>query len=493
MSSFRTTIVFCLALALLVGLCAIDGRSFWIDEAGTAVLVSAPSFGSLLDRMFHEGGSTSQMPLHVMYAWLWRKAGGDSEYWLRLSNLPWFMLGVAAILGCWRRRHAVFMMAAICTSGLLWYYLNEFRPYIMQWAGAAMVAGSLSRRFRAHLGENVPLSGVEAWLLGCGFVVLAGSSMLGAIWCVGGVLAWFTVAPSKWYRCGGVTFRAAIAVTGCLLCALAFYYVLTIGIGARGTMGGKTGLKEIAFVAYEMLGLTGMGPGRIDLRATAGAALRDVRYLAPVVSLAVFVVCAMGAGLLKAFRTDRKRLLVFWALALSPCLLLVLIGVFMHFRILSRHFMPAALAAAALLASGMTRLWSSRRVHQRVAMCLLLGCLVWSCVQIRLAPRHVKDDYRAAARIAGSAAESGRTVWWAASSNGALFYGIRFGEVRMGTGGRVLRMTNPSWEALLNSDVPDTIVMSKTDLFDKAGVLRRYVRENGFSVVSSLPAFTIWE
>jgi hypothetical protein len=482
-----------LAGAVAVTLCAVDNRSLWIDEAGSAVLASEPSFVRFVGSMFQEGGSTAQMPLHGIYAWLWIRMFGISEVCLRLSNLPWFLMGTAALCVYWPRRTAPFLILVTFFSPFLWYYLNEFRPYAMGWAGASMIVAPLYAQLDSCGRQEARRVPVFPWTLGAGLVVLAASSMLGALWCVGAILAWFWTLPRKGYRDTSRSSWGAITATACILCLLAVYYLLTLRMGSRGAAVGRTGIKEVAFAVYELIGMLGLGPGRLELRATSGAALGQARYFVPVGAAAVGLALVVVRSALHSRPWRIPRHAVFWILLASPATVLIGVGMVMDFRVLGRHFTPGVLLFSALLAYGLDLMWRSRHLLQRAGVCVLLGVLAFSCAQVRLAPRHAKDDYRKAAALAKDASRSGLTVWWAADVSAARYYRIEFPDAPdVAVPGRILPVRNTVPESPDDQPPPSLMILSKEDLFDATGSLRDYAIMQGFVCVDSFPAFTVW-
>ena len=79
-----------------------------------------------------KGGSEIQMPLYMLAAWSWEKIVPATEYWLRALNLPFLIVMALAF------RKFRFWPLICVTSPFVFYYMSEFRPYIMQMAFAAL-------------------------------------------------------------------------------------------------------------------------------------------------------------------------------------------------------------------------------------------------------------------------------------------------------------------------------------------------------------------
>src|SRR5260221_421979 len=99
-------------------------------------------------------------------------------------------------------------------------------------------------------------------------ICLCGSSLLGMIWAGAALLgAWFLV-PCKRMTELMRTHQFACVLSIGLLAATGVYYLWTLKIGARAT-GGKTDVRNLIFVGYELFGFGGLGPGRLEMRGNA--------------------------------------------------------------------------------------------------------------------------------------------------------------------------------------------------------------------------------
>ena len=121
-----------------------SGESFWIDEFWNAYFISLPSLQQLIDALLAPYGS--QTPLHFVYGYFWGQLFPSSELSLRLSNLPLFVLGQAALywgLRAYPRRLAFMMLYLSAVHPMVWQYANELRPYVMIYAGSEMILAYL--------------------------------------------------------------------------------------------------------------------------------------------------------------------------------------------------------------------------------------------------------------------------------------------------------------------------------------------------------------
>ena len=502
------TLSFLVLLAAAVA--AISHQSFWIDEAYNGWKSSQPTLAGWWREMVKWDGSDLQMPFYMVDAWGWEKIFGHSEWWLRAANLPWLILGVLAI----PRRQAA-LLVAIAVSPFAWYYLDEARPYAMQMGATLLMVGALW-----HLAENQPepesrstgvrpsSAGTEgrraevpfhnsasqavwAWCFCAGLLVLAGSSLLGVIW--GAAALGAALAVLGWRRVLMLSgrHRAAVVVTGLVLLALAPYYLWTLKHGARAAAI-RGGIGNAVFAAYEVAGLSGLGPGRLEIRAAGGAGV-FAKYALPLAAHAAMTGLMLLAGCWYAIERTPRRLWLGLAVAVGGAAgLLLAAGFATQFRVLGRHFAPLAICVLLLLATGVRAWWTKGAAGRLVALAFLLLCAA-SAGSLRWAPRHAKDDYRDAARIAQTGIRAGEHVWWCADEIGGRFYGLSLpASLNVDEPAKASLLLNPSAADLIGKPPPDLLVLSKVDLYDNTGALRDYLKQKGYEQWRVLPAFTFW-
>jgi hypothetical protein len=163
-------IFFPAVLALGVGALAVTSQSFWMDECSTAILAVQPTFAAWRHALMMDAGANNQMPIYMFYVWAWEKISNNSEWALRASNLPLLAIGFLAI----PRRQALFLFT-LATSSFLWYYLNEFRPYIALVSTALLMLGAVWHL--AEMPEKPENKTLERIWVGCfclGAVLLSG-------------------------------------------------------------------------------------------------------------------------------------------------------------------------------------------------------------------------------------------------------------------------------------------------------------------------------
>lgn len=478
-----------LAFALM-SCVAISGRSFWIDEAATAVQARQPSLESWWQLLVQEKTAHLQMPLYMLYVWACEKVFGSGEWTLRAANLPWFVAGAVAFTLAFpagdRRRPIAACVVLACPFA--WYYLDEARPYAMELGASLLAVASI-----AHLAEASRAAGAgEATHLGLllfGLVTLSGCSLLGMVWAGAGLAA--LPALLSWPRVVSLVKRCCFLwiTAATLLLVLAGYYLWTLSVGARASAAATTTWGSVVFVGYELLGFGGLGPGRLEMRTAGPAALRGHWGLVAVYALAVGVLLSAALG--REIRSRNRRHLVLALCCAVPAAFILGVGFVAHFRVLGRHFTPFVPVLLYLFTSGLWALWSRRSAWARGVALLFCGLSLASSFLLRFSPRHEKDNYRAAAALAKTALREGQSVWWNAAPEGARYYGVPLTN-RPGSAGAAFLVLNPTRETLRNMPTPQIIVTSKPDIYDGQSFLGDYARRQSFHPAGRFNAFVIW-
>jgi len=488
----RTIIFALLLLSLVAGLAAINRDSLWIDEGNAAFKACLPTFGQWVEAMRVERGSDAQMPLYMGWLWAWEKGFGSGERALRLANLPWLLLGHAFLLVALSRsrlgaRIGPLYILLAATAPFLCYYLNEARPYAMEYAGGCLVLAYLlevEAAPRRALAPGLLMVGV------LGMLILAGGSLLGVPWAGSAFLAacWMVWRAQPEETRDLRLNLSALAVIGGLVMSmglLGFYYLRTLKGGAGASAIGKTDWMSCLFTAYETAGLAGLGPNRAQLRDVGVSAL--LPYGFPLAAGGFILFGSMLAGGVVWTRKSVRKLPPVWgAIAwILPIGFTLALGVCGHFRVLARHCMPGfpfLLLLAAVILDVLLR------TPLRGLVVLWVASWIASSTSLRFSPTHQKDNYRASAAIAQKALASGKRVWWAADKPTGRYYGLdadRQSNLEI--------WANPLAEALNARPEPDMVILSKRDIYDNAGVLAHYLSAHGFSPSVIFSAFTIFE
>ncbi len=475
-------------LAIGLGAVAISSQSFWIDETTTADIARQATLATSWQTALKLTGSSLQMPLYMFYAWGWEKCFGHSEWWLRAANVPWLVLGLAAI----PRRQRWFLLVVLA-SPFVWYYLDEARPYAMQVGVSLLMLGALW-----HLVEMPEEPGQapvrENFWTVCfcwGVVALCGSSLLGVIWAAAALAVAFAVLGLSRARQLALRHATLLAVPALAVAALAWFYLWTLRQGARASSA-STGARNAFYAVYELLGFAGLGPGRAQIAVDG---LASFRPFAPwLVVQAVATACALVAGCKQVFLRAPRRVWLGVAGALGgAAVLLLAAGMITHFRVLGRHFAPLAAALLLLMALGARSLWERAGWKRLLAGSLIVLNLA-SAASIRLAQRHAKDDYRAAAAIAITATARGERVWWCADGGTSLYFGVPLSKGESAAApGRVWLAADPTEHSLASQPPPQLVILSaRPDLHDPEGRIRAYLERGHYSPSQTLSAFTVW-
>ena len=272
---------------------------------------------------------------------------------------------------------------------------------------------------------------------------------------------------------------------------LGAYYFWTLTIGARATTLAGTNWTNIGFALYELTGFTGVGPGRLELRGTGVGALRH--YLPWLLTYGMVLMVIAATGLATAIRLQNRRRLVIMALCVFlPFAFLVGTGIVSHFRVLGRHLAPLEAIWLPCLTLGVAALWGEARAWKKGIVVLFVGLSLVSCLSVRFAGRHARDDCRGAVRLAQTHLTKGEMVWWSASDDCAEYYGLPL--IRSPGGQKsALFLMNPGPNDIAKLPMPDLIVISRPDTYDGNGALANYLKENNFIQTGVFQSFTIWK
>ncbi len=478
-----SSVWFAIFISLLCGSLALTNQSLWIDEANSALKAMQPTLEAWWGAFVSEKGSDLQMPFYMLYLWGWEKIAGHSELALRAANLPWFFLAQYFLYRVTRRSgldsRPLLFIAAI--SPFVWYYLDEGRPYLMQYAASCMVICGLGEVHQESSGDG-RRAGFA--LLSLGILFLAGSSLLGAAWSATAILAlcYISITEHRLPDRHEVTWAAATFVG---LGLLGSYYFWSLLHGARGSAVGNMGLGNLFYAPFELFGFSGLGPGRLQMREARLSSLQP--FFLPLALLFMTLLVVLGSAVRMLLAVEiRSKLTIGLIYGLPAAVVMTIFGFVANFRLLGRHFTPLAPLICILLTVGVVRLWKTRSKAIAAAMLLLwLG----SSFSLRFAARHRKDDYRDATAEARQAMAANKTVWWSADLAGARYYQLPVGQPNTNP----IVVLNPTVEELRQLPRPDVIILSKTDIFDANQATQSYLKGESFQLTRSLPAFTVWQ
>lgn len=446
-------------LAFVVGVIAVSGQSLWIDEAQAAVKAMEPTWGAFLARMRSESGSDAQMPLYMAMLWVWEKIFGSSEWVLRAMNLPLWVMSIAVFCrkGPGSMVFRNFWISFALCSPFLWVYLDEARPYILQFAASTLI---LSNGSTFGSGEKIRGSGY-GWFC-AGIWLLCASSLTGVVFAFYFGLAGLCCLLRK---AGEIDVRekfqivAFTVVLGMLLSAPGFYYLQTLLRGAAPSSVGKTSVQTLLFSGYEFLGFPGLGPSRSQLRTDPlSALLSHIWILAGFACVwGLFLRAAVSEWIKRPEKVISKPVVIWFSAGMAGALSLTLAGHFREFRVLGRHYMPLMPFVLCLFAWAAEKLWNNKRAFLPV---LLLGAFLLSSLAYRFAERHAKDDYKSVSELVSLNRIS--PVWWAGDAAAAEYYGVK---------DAVILLFSPGAEDLAGLPDPEMIILSKPDIYDPHGLV----------------------
>ena len=326
-------------------------------------------------------------------------------------------------------------------------------------------------------------------LLLIAITVMSGSGLLGMVW-GGGALALLLVLPGP-AEAAALLKRHPMLVgtTASLLLLLGGYYVWTVSIGARATAVATTTAGSVMFIAYELLGFSGLGPGRLELRSTGASALQS--HWPWLVLYGAVVAAVVLTALARELKANPRQLLAMALACAAPAAFILAVGYFAHFRALGRHFTPLLPVLLVTFTCGLCSLWSRGALWSKGLVLAFCALSLASCLWLRFSVRHGKDDYRAAAAAARAALAAGQVVWWNAAAEGARYYHVPI-TPEAGNKRAAWIVGNPTPETLRELPRPQTIVASKPDVYDSEGALSGFLREQHFTAVKTLQAFVVW-
>ncbi len=216
--------------------------------------------------------------------------------------------------------------------------------------------------------------------------------------------------------------------------------------------------------------------------------------LCSLIGVALLALGVFALGWREVARTFPRRAKIGMIVySFPPGLVLLALGVARDFRLLGRHFIPLVPLVLGLMAVGILHLVTSRR-RLGFIVGIAFGS-VWfaSCLSLRFAEAHRKDDYRAAAEIAKDALNRNEKVWWSADRAAAAYYGVPVEPSSEGNFAGVVLIVHPQTEELAKLARPFLVIASKPDIYEgSSDALGDYLRAGGFVAVRDLPAFTIW-
>ena len=452
-------------------------QSLWIDEGSMGLLSRESTVSGLRTALGQIAGSEALMPLTALYFWTVEKFVGDGEWALRCGNLPWLWLGIICLALIGRRIGWPWLPLLFAVHPVVWFYADEIRPYAIQLGAGCWLALGFVQVVQS---EGKSVTGL--WNLGLAAAVVSTASFLGVfVVAAAGVVLILKAVVAHW-----VPTRRQLGVIGFLGAVnLAFLIIMLSRLmgGAGGSKSWTVGISNLGFALYELLGLSGLGPGREALRATAvtGGLSGTVHLLLPYFGVQSALLLLYGALFCTAIYLTRKgrdssvfqlAILSGWVAVLSVVGLFIA-SLVMKFPFWGRHLapmLPFLLVAVGAAASLLSTAGSSRR--SGLLLFPLFALLLFSSLEIRFNPQQGKDDYRSATALALAEVAQGKRVCWIASRQPGQFYHLTFSTTWPPAPGTAsIAIPVPGVDP-----APDLLFVSKLDLFDRGGRGRALIR-----------------
>jgi len=476
------------ALGLAVCCLAIDNQSYWADEVAAVTMAKQPTLALWWVYVSHRGADVL-MPLYLLFAWAWEKVVGHSEFAMRAGNLLWFLPGSTAVFYALAGKPLLrwSFLIVLLSCPFAWYYLNEARPYAMQIALSLVVFAALFQ-----VGSNQQDRKQErVWvtILCLGSLLLAAVTMLAMLWLAAYLGAAIASAPQDHRRRLLRAYRVHWVVTLTLLFILGLYYLRMLGGGARGTSG-STDIRNVAFVAYELFGFSGLGPGRLEINNGGLSVFRPWLPWLAVYGVVLLIVLTQGWRQIATFTSGRTR--ICWIVALVSAAGLVLAaGAAFRWRTVGRHCISMVVPILFMVGAGVARLLSRKNWTGEIVATAFVGLSLVSDMNLRFSQRHAKEDCRTAAAIALAAANRGERVWWCADQASGYYYGAK--PYTNSAPGYVWLVKNLGEHGLRGQPLPELVVLSsKLGAWDQGNQVRAFLEHNHYHLVRVLPGFTIW-
>lgn len=473
--------------SLLILLLMPSDRSLWIDEGVMAWFAGHGSFYSLWRDIAGAHGSDAQLPLAIIWFWAITKMVGTGEIAMRATNLLWLGVGCFCLAKAGRRLGVSWLPLFFVVQPFVWFYADEIRPYAMQLEeGCLLVLGLTNYLVDGELtARNLVLLLVAGW-------ILCATSMLGLI-SFGSAMLVLVVLQIGRRQIPGSRIWLILSVGTVIFLPLGLYYAWTLRQGSGGAKVWTLGIANPALILYDFFGFNGFGPGREELRVLAkaggiaGAIQGLTRYILPIgVLSASYLLCLVSIARSLRDRSRRQMLIPFVAVPFIALVALFFAAVVVKFPFWSRHLAAAFPFVVTTLGVLLHDTYRRSRKWGQFLFCLIFTLLLISSFELRFARRHDKDDYRSATATALTALQQGQSVLWAADDATGDYYGLE-----KANRGNLIRLVNPS-SGELPWAAPDWIILSKSDLYDSQGAIRKYVSDRGYRLESTPLTFSIY-
>jgi hypothetical protein len=491
MNSSKTLLIFAvIAIALISAMPSTD--SVWTDEAQTYHYAKQPSFEAWRSELVSAKESETLMPVGMFVPWVAAKVLGTSEWSMRAINILWAILALVPLLLISKQLSLPWLPILFLVQPFLWFYSNEARPYTLQIAEGSWLLLSLIRYI--ELGER----GIRwIWCFVLSGVLLCATSLLGVIPFFAALVVGIAVLVNRGIRPARAAWIPLVLAVPPLL-LLGRYYLSALHRGAGASRVWPVNASNVAFAFYELLGFTGLGPGRVALRGAAagghgGGIMANLAPYLPAMIALFILYCVISVGYLHYLRNKKQALylLVPSGVVVISFVGLAILAAAAHFPFWGRHLAPVFPAIVLIAAVSLSSIGFRQLAISGLAatLCLLL---LASSLQLRYADRHAKDDYRGATNRAAAALSSGKRVWWFADVWASRYYGLDVTIKDPQASGLPIRPDDFSGR-YQQLPPPDLIVLSKPDIYDQDSSLRAFIQRAGYHQSGHVQAFQFFE
>ena len=486
-----------------ISLIPITNFSLWIDEATTAYYASQLNLIDLNNKIFSARTSEIQMPGYIYYIWVWEKLFGHNEFILRLSNFPFIVILIIVIaFAPLTNRMKILLSCFFTFSPFIWYNLNEVRSTIPVFSFGGL--GMLSLVYYFNGGKSLQKTGVWIFtfslILGVSFnmLVLLFIPAIGLLFIIHSILGKWKLKTiiNDWWP--------GLCIMGVGIGTLIIYFLWTISQGAGGYIEAP-GISNTAFLFYEYLGFSGVGPPRNLLRES-----RSFEVLKPYIPLMGLYCSVYVILFLFIFRSLRKqsKTIQFFT---NPYLITFLFGILVfslvcsvfQFRFWGRHaifLLPLMFFYFAHIIDHSLQLESSKYKHLFPIIPFIALTLI-SDINIRFNDIYKKENNKAASlKTLELVGKEGNIIW-----NGfdelAGYYGLNIindpKEMPKSWpiyGDAIIPSYNIGLSDFLNNyrDKSSVLVVFNRRDFDKKGYYHDYIKNNNLSILFKDRDFSIY-
>lgn len=373
-----------LATAIIL-IISINAKSLWGDECLIYKYINSPNPLDVFKKALESNGSEKQMPLFLLFSWVWTRIFGLSEIAMRSVNvLPAFLYAI----------YGYKISQKVCKKKLVWLgvlffllnpifvaYLNEARPYIglLAFALAIIYHSFYAKDFNSK--RNIFAIHLFM-LLGISFHLLF-------------IFSFVIYLCGILYHRKNNELKLKDHIKGLLLCSpfyllLLVYMAFTFIYSSSMSIGFASGsvFSSLVVSLYYIAGFGGLGPSRNDLRNPSLSDLTPFMIIA-IVALAIvllpFFITLIKKSFKKPFNTK-----TFWLLMAGVALLACfsILAIAFKYSFWERHI----IALSAIFITLIVELIPSKKMFYPALALLILFAI--SSLNYRFNYYYGNEDYK---------------------------------------------------------------------------------------------------